>query len=295
MPSIATCTFVLRPLTDFGGFETHVRSVLDAAVGADLVVLPELLTTELFTLEPGWEQAAAEDFRLIARHTDRYLELFAREARERRQVILAGSQLVETEDGVRNVAHLFGPQGLLHAHAKTHLFPSEAVYGTGEGDDLAVVELPFGVVGINICYEVEIPECTAAAVEQGATIVLNPSMTLTEAGSWRVRHCAQARAVENQIYVAVAQMSGAPAGPISGCWGWSGIVSPCDAPWESPRGVLADLAPNTEGAAVADVSLDDLARVRDHGAVTTYRDRRRRADRYRAWPSHVHPEALDAR
>ena len=287
MPSIATCTFVFQPLKDFAQFERHVGSVLDQAAGADLVVLPELLTAELLTLEAGWEQATMDDFPLIAGHTDRYLELFAREARERGQVILAGSHLVESGDGVRNVAHLFGPSGLLHAHAKTHLFPAEARPGVREGDELAVVELPFGVVAINICYEVEIPECTATAVEQGAMIVLNPSMTLTEAGSWRVRHCAQARAVENQIYVAVAQMSGAPAGPFSGFWGWSGVVAPCDTPWESPRGVLAELKPNSEGAATAEVSLDDLVRVREHGAVTTYRDRRRRADRYRVWPSHL--------
>ncbi len=293
MPSLAACTFVFRPLQEFADFEGHVREVLDQAAGADLVVLPELMTAELLTLEPDWEQATLDDFPRIARHTERYVDLFVREARERDQVILAGTQFVESSAGVQNVAHLVGPQGLLHTHAKTHLFPAEYASGVLEGDAMAVVELPFGVVAINTCYEVEIPEVTSAAVEQGATILLNPSMTFTEAGSWRVRHCAHARAVENQIYVAVSQISGAPAGPFPGFWGWSGVVGPCDAPWSDPRGVLAEVGANEEGVATAEVSLADLDTVRESGAVTTYRDRRRRAELYRGWPSHVRP-SVDA-
>ena len=85
-------------------------------------------------------------------------------------------------------------------HDKTHIFPAEAQWSTEEGDTVEMVELPFAKVGFNVCYEAEIPECAATLVEQGAEIILCPSFTFTEYGFWRVRHCAQARAIENQVY-----------------------------------------------------------------------------------------------
>ena len=74
---------------------------------------------------------------------------------------------------------------------------------------MEVIELPFAKVGFNICYEAEIPECAATLTEQRAESILCPSFTFTEFGFWRVRHCAAARAIENQRFAAGVNRVGA--------------------------------------------------------------------------------------
>jgi predicted amidohydrolase len=73
-------------------------------------------------------------------------------------------------EGIYNVTHLFEPNGTLHLHAKTHIFPGE----------LGAVVRAIGWmssrfhsqnVGLNVCYELEIPECTRILVDKGVQII----------------------------------------------------------------------------------------------------------------------------
>jgi predicted amidohydrolase len=112
-------------------------------------------------------------------------------------------------------------------------------------------------------------------------------MTFSEAGFWRVRHCAQARCIENQIYAVHACAGGDAFGPYPGGWAGSSVLGPCDVPWSNPKGILAEVPANEEGVAMAELDLDALRRNRIDGAATTYHDRRRRAALYDRWPSHL--------
>ncbi|MER6531541.1 nitrilase-related carbon-nitrogen hydrolase [Streptomyces sp. NPDC001508] len=287
MVVLASAAVEFTPLRDFTDFAAHMRAVLDRTPDAAVVVLPEYVGLELLTLEAGWESMTIEDIVRTSRRTDDYVNLFIDEARARQQYILAGTQLVETATGWLNTAHLFGPEeGLILTHAKTHLFPAEGHLGTIHTSDTPppVTELPFGPVGINICYEAQIPECADAVIAQGAEILLVPSLTLSEAGSWRVNHCAQSRAIENQMFVVSSQLFGAPQGFFPGCYARSAVYAPCDAPWPA-HGELASTSPNTEESVKAEVSLSDLARVRAEGATLTWADRADRAPTYAGWPS----------
>jgi predicted amidohydrolase len=284
--SIAAVNFAVKPVADFDQFATHVKEVLRGADGADLVVLPELFTVELFTALPDWRDLPISELTRIDRFTGDYEDFFRDLARERGQHIVAGSHLVSKGDRYVNTAYLFGPDGRTVTHDKTHIFPAEAGWSTSEGDAMAAFDLPFARVGFNVCYENEIPECAATLTEQGAELIIAPSYTFTEFGFWRVRHCAQARAVENQVYVVHACTGGGPGAPLPNGWARSSILSPCDTLF-SPTGVVAEATPNTEMVVRGTVDLDLLARNRAEGAAPTYRDRRRRADVYRAWPSHV--------
>lgn len=283
---ISAAGFVMRPVGSFDEFAGHCRSLLDQAEGSDLVVFPELFTLELFTVERGWRDDPVEALPRIAGFTADYRAFFADEARRRNQFIAAGTHLVRGDAGLHNVAHLFGPDGERFEHAKTHMFPAEAAWGTQEGDAMAAIDLPFATVGFTICYEAEIPECAASLAEQGAEIILCPSHTFGEPGFWRVRHCAQARAVENQVYVVHAATGGEPGGPIPPGWTRSSILSPCDLPW-TPNGVVVEARANVEQVVTGVVDLDVLRRNRIDGAATTFKDRRRRRDLYRSWPSHL--------
>jgi len=208
--SIAACNFAIRPVASFDEFADHARGMLDEAAGADLVLFPELFTVELFTTFPDWKETPATELTRIDKFTSEYRSLFGSEAKERSQYIVAGSHLMEVDGRFLNIGHLFGPDGSMVEHVKTHIFPAEGDWRTEEGEAMEVIELPFAKVGFNICYEAEIPECASALTEQGVDIILCPSFTFTEYGFWRVRHCAQARAVENQVYFVHCCTGGQP-------------------------------------------------------------------------------------
>lgn len=285
--SLAACNFMVRPVRDFSEFADHVRGLLDQAADADIVLLPELFTIELFSATPDWTTAPTSELTRLSEFTPQYEEFFEQEAKSRGQFILAGSHLVKGRSDHRNVAYLYGPDGLVHKHTKTHIFPAESEWGTAEGDELEVVQLPMAKVGIAICYEAEIPEVAAALAEQGAEIILCPSYTFTESGFWRVRHCAQARCIENQVYFVHCCTGGEPYETLPGGWARSSILSPCDVPWEAPNGVVTEARANTEDVIRGTVDLDALYENRESGAATTFKDRRRRASVYRRWPSHL--------
>ncbi|MET9306609.1 carbon-nitrogen hydrolase family protein [Streptomyces cellulosae] len=284
--SIAAINFLVRPVHDFDEFAQHVRGLLDQAEGADLVLLPELFTVELFTTEPTWRTDDIADLTRVDAYTDDYRALFTEEARRRGQHIAAGSHLMKRGDRHLNVAGLFTPEGTVHEHEKTHIFPGEAAWSTSEGDELKAIDLPFAKVGFAVCYEAEIPEVSSSLAEQGAEIILCPSYTFTEHGFWRVRHCAASRAIENQVYFVHCSTGGSPGAPLPNGWTRSSILGPCDQPWAA-NGVIAEAGENTETLARGVVDLDALRRNREDGAATTFRDRRRRAGTYAEWPSHI--------
>ncbi len=282
--SVAAAQFELRDLESFEAFAAQASDLLDRTAGARVVVLPELVTESLFTIEPDWQQHGIEQLGRIAGYTEQYRALFAEQARRRNQWILAGTHLVAAESGgFENTAFLFGPGGEEKRHAKTHIFPAEADWATVEGDTVEVVEIDGVTVGVAICYEAEIPEVATALTAQGAEVILVPSYTFTEAGFWRVRHCAAARAIEDQVYVVhCPTVSHLPA-PLSPGWARASVLSPCDLAFPA-NGVLAEAGTNIEDVVSYDLDLDLLHQNRASGAATTYRDRGRRADLYAALP-----------
>ena len=284
---ISSCQYVVRPISGENEFESRVRKLLDEASGSDIVLFPELFTIELFTLIENWRAKSLADLTALSDFTDFYISLFKEEARKRGQHIAAGSHLVAIEDRYENVAFLFAPDGAIHTHAKTHIFPAEANWSTSEGNEMKVVNLPFAKVGFNICYEAEIPECSASLTEQGVEIILSPSATFTEQGFWRVRHCAQSRCIENQVYFVHSCLGGQPGAPLPNAWARSSILGPCDLAWDNPAGIIAEAPANQEATITGTVELDKLYENRRSGAATTFMDRRRRADLYSAWPSHI--------
>ncbi|WP_283193281.1 carbon-nitrogen hydrolase family protein [Rhizobium sp. AN80A] len=286
--TISACQYHVREIGGFEDMAMRVRTLLDQASGSDIVVFPELFTIELFTTLKNWKTRPISELVLIDEFTRDYQSLFSEEARRRGQFIAAGSHLVKvSEDRFENIAFLFGPNGELFQHSKTHIFPAEAHWSTSEGSKMEVIQLPFAKVGFNICYETEIPECSASLVEQGAEIILTPSATFTEQGFWRVRHCAQSRCIENQIYLVHCCLGGQPGGPLPNGWAQSSVLGPCDLAWTNPAGIIAQAPTNVETTVTGTVNLDLLYDNRETGAATTFKDRRRRADLYRAWPSHL--------
>lgn len=86
------------------------------------------------------------------------------------------------------------------------------VWGIYGGDELKVFDIAGKTgnvrIGIAICYDIEFPLIAHAMSAAGADLILAPSCTDTMAGANRVQVGARARALENQVYVAVSPTVG---------------------------------------------------------------------------------------
>jgi len=294
--SVGLVQWQFQPLATFSDFAARVGALLDRTGDAQIVLFPELFTANLLTTLHGWQSLTPADFGLVARYTDEYRELFQTESQRRGQVILAGSHLVGDSIGNLNTAHLFTPDGNVRSHVKTHIFPAEAASNTGEGDSLSVFDLGFVTIGVAVCYEAEIPEISTVLARRGAELILCPSWTVTPAGFWRVRHCAQARCIENQVFYAHSSTVGGVGAPIPDGYGKSSILGPCDVAFPA-GGLLAETVANEEDVVTATIDLDLLHENRRSGAAPIFTDRVRRAGFYRRYLDELLPGAdrLDAR
>ncbi len=84
---------------------------------------------------------------------------------------------------------------------------------------------PYGKVGIAICYDIRFPELGLVAARRGAFALIYPGAFNTTTGPLHWRLQGQARAMDNQIYVAMCS----PARDINAsyhAWGHSLIADP---------------------------------------------------------------------
>ncbi len=138
---------------------------------------------------------------------------------------------------------------------------------------LTIFELDGVRCAVAICYDVEFPRVTAMAAGAGVELLLVPSCTDHYHGYWRVRHCAHARTVENQCFVALASVVEGDARfpEMDVHYGQAAILTPCDGSFPE-RGILAEGQLNQEGLCVATLDLEELGRIRRDGSVLNLRD-----------------------
>jgi predicted amidohydrolase len=150
------------------------------------------------------------------------------------------------------------------------LFPDE-VSTTTPGDHLAVFETDKVKLSLLTCYDLEFPEAARLVTVRGAELLLSPSATASVHGYWRVRHCAQARCVENQVFVAHCSLLGTVDAT---CFhGAASILTPCDGNFPE-KGIAAESPFNKEAIATAEIDTEMLYEIRQSGAATTLKDRR---------------------
>jgi predicted amidohydrolase len=107
-------------------------------------------------------------------------------------------------------------------------------------------------------------------------ILFVPFLTDTQNGYSRVRICAQARAVENECYVAIAGSVGnlPKVHNMDIQYAQSAVFTPSDFSFPN-NGVKAETTPNTEMILIVDVDIDLLRELHHYGAVRNLKDRRR--------------------
>lgn len=149
--------------------------------------------------------SGSEAIRELAKYTDEIVTRFSGFAISYNINIITGS-MPEIRDGkLYNIGYLCKRDGTVESYEKLHVTPDEArVWGMQGGNKLEVFDTDCGKIGILICYDVEFPELSRLLADEGMDILFVPFLTDTQNGYSRVRHCAQARAIENECYVAIA-------------------------------------------------------------------------------------------
>ncbi len=273
---ISLVQYLMQRITSFEQFQKQCEFYVDTAgdYKSDFVVLPELFTTQLLSLVDDTSPSAAA--RSLADFTPQYLELMTDLAMKYNVNVIGGSTFAIEDDHLYNIAFLFRRDGTIEKQYKLHITPNERRWwGVEAGDRLSVFDTDRGRIAILICYDVEFPELARIAVAQGATILFVPFNTNDRHGYLRVRSCAQARAIENQVYVAIAGCAGALPFVENADIHYSqcGVFSPSDVGF-GRDGVVAESTPNIETVLTDDVDVELLRRNRHSGTVRPWTDRR---------------------
>lgn len=278
---IGVVQYQMRPVSSFDDFATHCEYFVDAAADqkADFLLFPELFTTQLLSITHADRPGLAA--RALAEYTPRCVELFTHLAIRYNVNLIAGSSFTVEGDFLYNVSYLVRRDGTVAEQKKVHITPSERRWwGVAPGDRVDVFDTDRGRIAIFICYDIEFPEMARIAAKKGARILFVPFNTDDRNGYLRVRCCAQARCIENHVYVAT-----------SGCTGnlpnvenadihyaQSAIFTPSDISF-SRDGIAAECTPNIETVLIHDLDLELLRRHRFSGTTQNWNDRRR--DLYR--------------
>jgi len=271
---IAAMQYLLRPISRFEEFATQVEFFVRSAreYRCQFVLFPEYFSMQLlsFLRDPSPARAV----RRLAQLTPEYEALFARLAKESGLYIIGGTHPVIQSGELFNAAHLFTPNGQVFRQKKVHLTATEKdSYQMSRGHGFYCYHTDYGNIGILVCYDVEFPEAARVLAEAGMQILFVPSCTDERQGFCRVRYCAQARASENQIYVAMAGTVGnLPDVPCMAThYGQAGIFTPSDY-FFARDGIAAEGNVNQEQMVISDVDLALLDEQRVNGTVIPLKD-----------------------
>ena len=177
-----------------------------------------------------------------------------------------GSALVKREEAGGKAANrqaVIDPTGAIVAtYDKLHMFDVDLP--TGEtaresaayepGERAVVVETPFGVLGLTICYDMRFPALHRALALKGATILTSPAAFTRPTGEAHWEVLLRARAIETGSFVLAAAQGGFHEDG-RGTWGRSIAIGP----WGEILGVLDHDEP---GVLLADLDLSAAAKAR---------------------------------
>ena len=268
--------YQMRMINSFDDFARDCEYFVDVASDyrCDIMLFPEMITMQLLSFLPNKSPGTA--IRQLDEFTAPYETLFSNLAIKYNINIIAGSHFTIENENLYNVSYLFERNGKIGKQYKLHITPHEKKWwGVKPGNSVEVFDTDVGKIAILICYDVEFPEVARIAVSKGAEILFVPFNTDEKRGYLRVRYCAQARAIENQIYVVLAGCVGnlPQVENLDIHYAQSGIYTPSDVEFHR-EGIATEAPPNAETLIFQDLDLNLLKRNREYGSVQTWKDRR---------------------
>ncbi len=217
--------------------------------GAQLVLMPENVTMMEWGRANVIAKAMPED-------SHAGLKAFVALAKELRIWLHCGSLAVALPSGkVANRTYVVLPDGAIAAkYDKIHMFDVDL--GNGEryaesatfeaGDHAASVDLPWGRLGLTICYDVRFPHLYRQLGQAGAYFITVPAAFTKVTGEAHWHVLLRARAIETGCFVFAPAQTGTHAGDRK-TFGHALIINPwgevlADAGTE-PGIILADIDP----------------------------------------------------
>lgn len=191
--------------------ETALRLIGEAAAaGAHYVQTPEMSNAVNRNREGLMAALATEE-------RDGMLAALRDLARERKIHVHIGSLAISVGEKVANRAYLIGPDGEIAArYDKVHLYDVDLPNGESwresrtytAGDRAVAVDLPWGRLGVTICYDVRFAHLYRALAEAGCDFVSAPACFTRQTGEahWQVLH--RARAIETGSFMISAAQGG---------------------------------------------------------------------------------------
>ena len=160
---------VVQTEPEFGEVASNVKSALDMMLAskADLFILPELFNT-------GYNFVSKEEADRLAEpvegNTFRAIAGFARETSS-----FVAYGFAEKSDHLYNSSALVGPDGLVGVYRKVHLYYRENIFFAPGNLGFPVFDLPFGKVGMMICFDWYYPESARTLALRGAQLIIHPA------------------------------------------------------------------------------------------------------------------------
>jgi predicted amidohydrolase len=179
--------------------------------GADYVQTPEVSNIIQVNRKGLFEVLASEE-------DDRSLKAYRDLARELQIYLHIGSlALRATPERAVNRSFLIAPTGdVLARYDKIHMFDIELDGGESyresanyqPGETAVISDLPWGRIGLTICYDVRFPALYRALAEAGAAFITVPSAFTVRTGQAHWHTLLRARAIENGCFVFAAAQAG---------------------------------------------------------------------------------------
>ena len=266
----------MRPYKNLDELMQQAEYFIDAVSGyrSDFALFPEFFNAPLMAENNHLSEPDA--IRELAKHTQTIIQKFSELSISYNINIISGSMPEIKNNRLYNVGYLCKRDGTIERYEKIHVTPDEEkVWGMQGGSEIRTFDTDCGKIGILICYDSEFPELSRILADEGMDILFVPFLTDTQNGFSRVRHCAQARAIENECYVAIAGSVGnlPKVHNMDIQFAQSMVFTPCDFAFPT-NGIKAEATPNTEMILIADVDIDLLRELNQFGSVRNLKDRR---------------------
>ena len=244
-------------LSPAANLEAAVRMIGEAkSAGAEYVLTPEMTNI----MEVKRERLFAT---IVEEEADISLSTLRELARKLGLYIHVGSLAIKLPgERAANRSLLIAPSGEIVArYDKIHMFDVDL--GNGEsyresrnyrpGEQAVLCDLPWGRLGLTVCYDLRFPALYRALAEAGATMLAIPSAFTQQTGEAHWQVLIRARAIENGCFVFAAAQGGKHENGRE-TFGHSLIVDP----WGR---ILGD-AGSEPGVVLADIDMAEVSKAR---------------------------------
>ena len=192
--------------------DAAVRYIGDAkSAGAEYVLTPEMTNILAANREQLFAVAVEEE-------ADASLATLREVARKLGIYVHIGSLAIRiSPDRAANRSFLIDPKGdILARYDKIHMFDVDLAGGESyresrnyrQGELAVLADLPWGRLGLTVCYDLRFPALYRALAEAGATMLAIPSAFTKQTGEAHWHVLIRSRAIENGCFVFAAAQGG---------------------------------------------------------------------------------------